>query len=487
MPPYRAYSTEDRGNAPPTLARAQSSANSYGRGYGDPSEHMLKRKTPNGTLAAGYDGTPVQWTGKAPPLKHVVLPLSSDIVDQRGKHVETRLFDNSGLRNNSASQGWSHGTDFDMASYSSSQDMRLNCDPGNWTQVPPLSDTKFNTNFWSNGHMAQSTPYLSHNGIQIPTVNQPSYQIAPGPTISNDGGLYGPYWPDGKFVPYRPAAYRIQDMHHSNHAWQPNDMQQLYKAPSEMLPPFPPAMFRNQVDSAPRDGHLPFMTDNRHYNMEGRYATPVQTNTQHITADLCSSYADGSRTPTAASPEHSNNNLHFKERTLSWAHSIYVDLLTYLHQTKGDSRKSRPVHGVRSYAKNNIYPKPPRQPSSSLTNSPYSHARDTISRPPMPRSHSYSSSSYNGWDNNTSSELHHHRPTFSDVPHYASNFQTALQHPGSPISKAQEALELLTNLCEQSNWMWIDGMLLGGCLAYGLDEHYKALDWYSKVIALDSK
>jgi hypothetical protein len=55
------------------------------------------------------------------------------------------------------------------------------------------------------------------------------------------------------------------------------------------------------------------------------------------------------------------------------------------------------------------------------------------------------------------------------------------------LGKATEALEILTNLCEQSGWSWIDGMLLGGCLAYGLEEYHKALDWYSKIILLDSK
>jgi hypothetical protein len=30
-------------------------------------------------------------------------------------------------------------------------------------------------------------------------------------------------------------------------------------------------------------------------------------------------------------------------------------------------------------------------------------------------------------------------------------------------------------------------MLLGGCLAYGLEEYHTALDWYSKIIALDPK
>jgi hypothetical protein len=53
------------------------------------------------------------------------------------------------------------------------------------------------------------------------------------------------------------------------------------------------------------------------------------------------------------------------------------------------------------------------------------------------------------------------------------------------MNKAKEALEMLTTLCDQSGWCWIDGMLLGGCLAYGLEDYHKALDWYSKIIALD--
>ena len=73
-----------------------------------------------------------------------------------------------------------------------------------------------------------------------------------------------------------------------------------------------------------------------------------------------------------------------------------------------------------------------------------------------------------------------------DMPHYVSPFQSS--HAGnSPLGKAKDALEMLTTLCEQSGWAWVDGMLLGGCLAYALEEHYKALDWYSKIIALDPK
>jgi len=84
-------------------------------------------------------------------------------------------------------------------------------------------------------------------------------------------------------------------------------------------------------------------------------------------------------------------------------------------------------------------------------------------------------------------EGHYARTPSQDVPHYMSPFQASSQIPTSPMTKAKEALEILTTLCDQSGWSWIDGMLLGGCLAYGLEEYHKALDWYSKIIALDPK
>ena len=64
--------------------------------------------------------------------------------------------------------------------------------------------------------------------------------------------------------------------------------------------------------------------------------------------------------------------------------------------------------------------------------------------------------------------------------------------PGAPQPRsvkdmAKSALEMIGDLCRESGWRWIDGMLLGGCLAYGLEQYEKALDWYSKIIAIDSR
>ncbi|KAF3353821.1 hypothetical protein VdG1_08004 [Verticillium dahliae VDG1] len=59
-------------------------------------------------------------------------------------------------------------------------------------------------------------------------------------------------------------------------------------------------------------------------------------------------------------------------------------------------------------------------------------------------------------------------------------------HKGSPSSSANASLETLTHLCEQSSWKWIDGMMLGGCLLYGLDRFEDASDWFSRIIELNA-
>ncbi|KAM0218596.1 hypothetical protein ACHAPQ_005618 [Fusarium lateritium] len=45
---------------------------------------------------------------------------------------------------------------------------------------------------------------------------------------------------------------------------------------------------------------------------------------------------------------------------------------------------------------------------------------------------------------------------------------------------------MLGNLCEQSSWSWTDGIMLGGCLNYGLEQYQEALEWFSRITALDS-
>jgi hypothetical protein len=63
----------------------------------------------------------------------------------------------------------------------------------------------------------------------------------------------------------------------------------------------------------------------------------------------------------------------------------------------------------------------------------------------------------------------------------------SLHHVIPPSVTTASALEAITKHCEESNWTWIDGMLLGGCLAYALGDYQKAQDWYKHILTLDKE
>jgi hypothetical protein len=489
-PPHVAYPVENQ------TSRGDGSAASQALGgqYHDPSEHMLRRKTPNGTLAAGYDGTPVQWSSKAPALKHVLLPLS---VSSDQQVVSSPIIaDERRLRQRANSSGWNYQQTRSIPLNSS---IRMNSDPGNWTYVPPHTTTP--RNFLDHLSIQQATNFYPNNGMQIPTVLQPSYQPAPGPTASNDGGLYGPYWPDGKFVPYRPAAYRNEGQHHqARYDFDVNrGFQQQSNSPVDVLTSFRQPSY--SIDPTHRTRIISFPSpDTISHSQDIRFTVPSRR--QHVpenTPDyIYSPITDGSRTPTAHSMNRANNS-QFKEKTLSWAHRIYVDLLAFLNQSKKQNRQPRHSHGFRTFSKSSIYPKPPRQPASTFGDSdhplPYNISTGNVTNT---RKHNEAISpgsnratpisSFDGWQTNTDSiESRYSRTSGQDMPHYAPPFQSSYHVSSSPLSKAKEALEMLTTLCEHSGWCWIDGMLLGGCLAYGLEEYHKALEWYSNIIAIDPK
>jgi hypothetical protein len=444
-PPHRAYPVESHASHRSGSSGSRPSGQGFGGQYHDPAEHMLRRKTPNGTLAAGYDGTPVQWSSKAPALKHVLLPLSASSSAQYAAPLGN-VPDEHRPRQRSNSLGWSYNPTPSHfgGTNSAGVDLRINSDPMNWTNVPPMTFTQHNVL----DHLSmqqQAATYYPNNGMQIPTVLQPAYQPSPGPTASNDGGLYGPYWPDGKFVPYRPAAFRDQGYHYSNNEFDLNRgfQHQQSNSPAEFLPPFRQSSFN--VDSAQTTGRPPF-------------ALPDNATQMHD--------------PVFITPHHSQ-------------------------QSKKENKQARQSNGFKPHSKNSIYPKPPRQPTSHLGSSHWieSYPKSADSDPSSPRRHvgallsnSHRTNSFSGWQSNGEfGEARPSRISNQEVPHYVSPFQIPNPSPSSPLSKAKEALEMLTTLCEQSGWRWIDGMLLGGCLAYGLEEYHKALEWYSKILALDPK
>lgn len=200
----------------------------------------------------------------------------------------------------------------------------------------------------------------------------------------------------------------------------------------------------------------------------------------------------------------------FKEKTLLWAHRIYISLLASIHQSKrnisvGHSYGERHFHS-------SIYPKPPRQ--SSVHSAIASHleleneqaysfhnVKDWRAHRPGFASGLVGSRASNGpphgsskaWglQSSRSSQLYKQQHPFPYAAQSVSaqgrttsdGYDLISPYPESPSTMAAlSALELLSRLCHESGWQWTDGMLLGGCLAYGLGDYPKALKWYSNVL-----
>ncbi|KAJ6144179.1 hypothetical protein N7470_008074 [Penicillium chermesinum] len=482
-------------------------------------EHALRRKTPNGTLAAGYDGTPGDSTLQ-PAAKHILVSpmdvgqfmpqqgLQSDnwqppAVDSTSTHMNfPPVFKNDG---NAVAPGEvvqdANGTSWVRpVNYPQGMDSVLN-------QSLPLQ-----------------TPhrFLSHNGAYIPTVLPATLQPCVGPTASAGSGPFGPYWPDGAYIPCRPVAFREPRFQSPNPTSQPlfDHHQPVFNQPQMPLGSFPDSGFSWGPPQPSMTGqssmmkpHFPPRHSDQQLPYHARANRPLSSyssnNPTYEAMPWNSRASAGFQAPGPAVPV----NMEFKEKVLSWAHGVYVDLLATIHQARRNSASAGGQGGQNPrFMKPSIYPKPPRQPGLDFSqNIP----------PNMPRHNSYPSSQFDlqrqklGLSpvsvlNDPShkpgqSQRHARRPSLNQFTqtqrgsdasmHDAgvfsgrssnSRFSGSLFNEGTPVNNAMTALEMLSHLCMESRWEWIDGMLLGGCLAYGLGDYQKALRWYSRIIARDS-
>ncbi|KAF7585254.1 hypothetical protein BBP40_011548, partial [Aspergillus hancockii] len=504
-------------------------------------EHALRRKTPNGTLAAGYDGTPGDTTIQPPATKHILVsPLESGqlVPPQTGFAMDAwpqlsleqssqmkpmnfpPVYKNELNRTNAApgelAQGVNGASWVRSLNYVPGMDSVLN-------QTLPMqpSQQRF---YWQ-------------NGAYVPTVLPATLQPCVGPTASAGTGPYGPYWPDGVYIPYRPAAFReprfispnpfakqvapsgLQFFDVGQQSFNHNpipsgshpDVGPKWSAPPlgimnhdlTMKNNFPPRHSDQKVlDSSQRI--LPYHT--RQSNASRSFSSH-QTGTEAYSPWSGSSTGHGFQS-TGSTANTRAANVEFKEKVLSWAHGVYVDLLASIHQARrnsisnasGDSQSQR-------FLKPSIYPKPPRQPGLDFSQT---------NTPEVARHNSYPPSqcdlrTKNVFDHPVQSDApssfhtqHRHRPSLHQLQsdtqmldrlRHTGRFTASLSAPHFPAApfstenssmlNAQAALDMLSPLCNESGWEWIDGMLLGGCLAYGLGDYHKAMRWNSRIIARD--
>ncbi len=510
-------------------------------------ENTLRRKTPNGTLNAGYDGS----SHDSNPQKHQLLPMSEANTQQyqqfpapQTKRTFLQHQQRQSNQSNGVASGWSTPTG---PLWQSSQ-----------YPIPqsgfPVMDSMLN-----------QVPVHAYNaqqyyGQSIPSVIQPSFQYV-GPTASGlqGSGPYGPYWHDGTFVPYRPAAIRDPRFYnHPSSNWPESLMTAPYTFQSAPWQPSPYPSPSGQWSQVPNN--FPMMGQATGYNVgldsaytpaAGQYAdattTPGRqfygqnTHTPHFgqQGNVATYGNQPSLTPVpGASIESefgaSSPNGTQRDKAFAWALQQYRDLLGYIQHTRRQQHHGRHMHGQQQTHKPSFYPKPPkpsrtgssvqvnkRRKESDLTSTDGLHRSDSApgreANKPVDTdveldttNRSASLWSPNGLqfhDNEYSRRASYDQYSRPDQQwnsisqHQADIFRTLRRSSGStaatnissmpndesPTSRAQSALSVLVRLCQETDWQWTDGMHLGGCLAYGLGNYQKALRWYTKVLDMDPK
>lgn len=527
---------------------------------------MLRRKTPNGTLAAGYDGRPVEWTARPHAVKHFVMPMSPALGETRYKSRASVWPSDPSLSPN----------DLNLAARD--EGLRRSLGSGNTMEKPiienaiPVKDRRHNIHSVIGLDSVLNQGSMSHqygnmaSDQPIHTVLQPMWPPCIGLTSLNDPGPYGPYWPDGAFVPYRPAPLRdprypnqIRDMPvastshlqstvNNRGEWNtPFDQSSCHYDMTQQACKFtsrvdsPSAFISAQLEDPNPSKMLPYSPDecmplqhqiplaHRGKPQSSRGASEHSDSTLGNSSRITDSGHSVTSQPLFQKSTFHASHVQFKDKVLIWAHRVYVNLLASMHHSRLTASAGH-HHGDRQL-QSTIYPKPPRQPSSNLSKNfsyidqNHEHLQSRISTSPEniitspeyeEHWQSFSASQGNFSDDHIKStqfsptsppsrhnrnfrlnwlpnEHKNHSPysTPLAVPHLQPQSMIPpsinYQHEISPPSAAATALEMLERLCHESGWVWTDGMLLGGCLAYGLGDHTKAMKWYMKVLSCDPK
>ena len=477
---------------------------------GDRSEHFLRRKTPNGVLHAAYDGTSVEQMERPHAMKHILLPVS--------EHFPSNL---------------PMPRPLDMVPY---RQTPMAFDPAftfpQPTDLPPaepwntnvqLAETPWNPVRVQHDSVLNQLPLQSPhpNSFQqnwqvygyMPQPQQPSFV----PTAMGSFGLYPAFWQNATYQQFPVATQE----HPSYHQYQ-----------SPMFPNQPLADPKNA--SSPWLGPLPAITASTlQYQMPARFQLPQHDplsgallNSPYPGAaldpfsapampvvDSQLSHSGLSRPtdhPSTTRPAHppipkpmefgpNSSNAKYRDRVYHQAVTIYLELIKHLNKHRAFANRGNALL--------TRYPKPPKQPVEAHPPPPQ-HYNSTgmigtvTRRPSVGHRHSYvepraqSSADRYSWRAEQFADPSLPRtPPADRVRNLRREMTDQLSSATSlvpsrdqfPVQNAVAALDRLTTLCQESNWRWIDGILLGGSLAYALAEYPKAQDWYSKILGLDPR
>lgn len=449
----------------------------------DNGEYSLRRKTPSGTIDNGYDGSLGHLASGPPPFKQMILPASFRIFPNAGAQGSSHVPDT--LRQRPVAVGaWPHSASAATASRDQLEST-LRSAPASfsgWSMGQPVggpASVPLDQNSFPQALPQQQ--YYPASSLQC--ILGPGYQQVASPTI------------------FSPAAFQ------HTQGWSDDGLPD-FRSAMPMTPGYMPA--NAAVDSAFMPGQPTIHPALANGPLQA-YMQPFRMHmSSHPPDDGFARY--GHNQPSVHSPRRDLELLslgagaadmgrglpqpHFKERALAQAHKTYADLLAYISQSK--KAQSRLGSGSQAAAKMVVYPRPPKQPLSAMA-----QAKPRLAHSATAPVQSYAH--YLAQKQAGAGRAQTYASQYADeaggpaavmaqvVPrpplhrsHYSSGSHVSqAQGFSSPLLNAKTSLDMLTGLCENSDWKWVDGMLLGGCLHYGLEHYEEALEWFRRIIGLD--
>lgn len=441
--------------------------------YALPSDYHLRRKTPNGTIDAAYDGSFQPPIPRGPPPKQMILPSS-----ENSAHLSL------------SDSGWQQRRPPKVQGLE--QPIAADNHGFAFLQQP------LNNGFWHQSAALQlPSGVMSHhpaifNNPPAPFFN--SYQPIIRANEHNMRAFCPPPLPSSETLPFGQGAWQPDypgwDNTYAGHnasTYQPlvfPDVTGYW--PQRMAHQDLPAM-NSQIS------HTPFESGLLPPNLESLSLEPMG--------------AKSSDPVYRPQPR-------FKEKALLGAHEAYVDLLAHADMMRRGQSGKVNTDGSQLSSRHMLFPKPPNPipffqgsaagitangsigagyskvfgvhgavengvPSVAGTTGTQPlrlclaangacHSAEggfaTIHQPAFPQlQHSVSSIHPNCWDGPTSTRKAH------------------------PAAKAKFNLDVINSLCEQDGWKWTSGMLIAGCLHYALGNYAAAFDSFSRVIAADPR
>ncbi|KAL2145521.1 hypothetical protein VTI28DRAFT_6913 [Corynascus sepedonium] len=422
----------------------------------DQAENSLRRKTPSGTIDNGYDGSLTHLASGPPPPKHMIVPASSEIFPTAILH-KTPNQPVGGMLQQPPSGPWAYSAPVPAAKFDHGVEA-LNSLPGSLRGWGMSTPTNSSLDPGMGDRVNALQPASQHNyhaGPGMQSILGQGYQQSLSQTVYSPGGYQQPaVWRDGSF------GYQTMIPLANNYTPQ-NSVDGAFMAAQSTIPhglANASGLGQAQYFGLPQPSHPlndgfsrygpSHMT--HHAAHVGRHPMPMMPGAGQLVKGAATT------TNEVGSPTR------FKERALQSAHKAYNDLLLHLtHTRKPHDGRSGSIS--RPSSKIMVYPKPSTAPNGSGGQG-------------QPLS---------GFSNPAANYMQQMAQKEAAARMFAQGHHQRAYELASPVYNAKASLDMLSTLCEQSGWKWVEGMLLGGCLHYGLERYEEALEWFKRIVNLE--